>query len=59
MANSINLVELNKTLDSAKEDKNLLKKQMVVEGEWSFIESKLMIYIIKIINVLHIYYSKW
>ena len=38
--NNINLIELNKTIDSAKKDKNLLKKQMVVEGEWSFIESK-------------------
>jgi len=40
MNNNINLVEFNKTVDSAKEDKNLLKKQMTVEGEWSFIESK-------------------
>jgi uncharacterized OsmC-like protein len=40
MNNNINLVEFNKTIDSAKEDKNLLKKQMTVEGEWSFIESK-------------------
>ncbi len=40
MNNNINTVELNKTIDSAKEDKNLLKKQMVVEGEWSFIENK-------------------
>ena len=38
--NNINLIELNKTIDSAKKDKNLLKKQMVVEGEWSFIESQ-------------------
>ena len=38
--NNINIVELKRTMDSAKEDKNLLKKQMVVEGEWSFIEDK-------------------
>ncbi len=38
--NNINIVELNKTIDSAKENKNILKKQMIVEGEWSFIESK-------------------
>ena len=40
MNNNINLVELNKTIDSAKEDKNMLKKQLIVEGEWSFVEGK-------------------
>ena len=38
--NNVNLIELNKTIGSAKKDKNLLKKQMVVEGEWSLIENK-------------------
>jgi hypothetical protein len=37
--NNINLTELNKTIDSAQKDKNLLKKQVTIEGEWSFKEN--------------------